>query len=315
MHVKKVGLLIVLVICLLGCQSQKKAEPIEISKNYKVAEKLDFEIIKSEVVKEIAPSNKNKTFNHLVPKSHDNIFVDLVMKMTNLSEKEITLKEAVSGHYKINKQTYDVMTAIETINYNQMSQTDTLKTNEGRYVHLYCELPEEQIKDEATVELKILNQDEFVYTFETTQKIENNNAKSLGDVITLKNSQMTLNHISQSNKVEPSNKGFFYSYYPTENENETFVILQIDLKNTTDSTIDPKDYLYCEYQIQNKKYESMIVLESENHKSLSKTGKIESLQTRTLYLAMAVKNEDLKQEGKIHLFVEGNNFEIDNYSE
>ncbi len=312
---KKIGILVISVICLLGCQNKKQSEKIEISQIYKTNEKIEFEVIKSEVVRQITPSNKNKIFNTIQPKNKNDVFVDIVMKMTNLSEKEMTLKEVVSGNYKINKQTYDVMTAVETINYNQISQTDTLKTNEGRYVHIYCELPEEQIKDEATIELKILNQDEFVYTFETTQKIENNNAKSLGDVITLKNSQMTLNHISQSNKIEPSNKGFFYSYYPTDNENETFVILQIDFKNTTDSAIDPKDYLYCEYQIQNKKYKSMIVLESENHKSLSKTGKIESLQTRTLYLAMAVKNEDLKQEGKIHLFVEGNNFEILNYSE
>lgn len=312
---KKIGILVISVICLLGCQNKKQSEKIEISQIYKTNEKIEFEVIKSEVVRQITPSNKNKIFNTIQPKNKNDVFVDIVMKMTNLSEKEMTLKEVVSGNYKINKQTYDVMTAVETINYNQISQTDTLKTNEGRHVHIYCELPEEQIKDEATIELKILNQDEFVYTFETTQKIENNNAKSLGDVITLKNSQMTLNHISQSNKIEPSNKGFFYSYYPTDNENETFVILQIDFKNTTDSAIDPKDYLYCEYQIQNKKYKSMIVLESENHKSLSKTGKIESLQTRTLYLAMAVKNEDLKQEGKIHLFVEGNNFEILNYSE
>lgn len=312
---KKIGILVISVICLLGCQNKKQSEKIEISQIYKTNEKIEFEVIKSEVVRQITPSNKNKIFNTIQPKNKNDVFVDIVMKMTNLSEKEMTLKEVVSGNYKINKQTYDVMTAVETINYNQISQTDTLKTNEGRYVHIYCELPEEQIKDEATIELKILNQDEFVYTFETTQKIENNNAKSLGDVITLKNSQMTLNHISQSNKIEPSNKGFFYSYYPTDNENETFVILQIDFKNTTDSAIDPKEYLYCEYQIQNKKYKSMIVLESENHKSLSKTGKIESLQTRTLYLAMAVKNEDLKQEGKIHLFVEGNNFEILNYSE
>ena len=120
-----------------------------------------------------------------------------------------------------------------------------IKTNETRYVHLYCEVPKEQVKEEASLQFKVLDEHEFQYTFTTEQHIVNNDSKSLGDILTLKQTQIALNNITQSNKIEPSNKGFFYSYIPTDHEDETFVILQIDIKNTTDSSLDPSDYIYC----------------------------------------------------------------------
>lgn len=84
----------------------------------------------------------------------------------------------------------------------------------------------------------------------------------------------------------------------------------MDIKNTSDISLDPNEYLYCEYLVDNQQIKSKIIIESENHKSLSQTDHIKSLETRTLYLAMPVKNNLLKQKGMIHLFVEGNTFEI-----
>lgn len=213
--------------------------------------------------------------------------------------EEIDKSFLIGGAMKSNK-----------INYNQMSTTDTIKTNETRYIHLYCEVPNDQIKEEATIIFKVLNQYDFQYTFLTEQHVMNNDTKSLGDILTLQQSQIALNNILKTDKVEPSNKGFFYSYIPTDHDDETFVILQVDIKNTSDISLDPNEYLYCEYLVDNQQIKSKIIIESENHKSLSQTDHIKSLETRTLYLAMPVKNNLLKQKGMIHLFVEGNTFEI-----
>lgn len=311
---RKIGYMILSLVCLWGCQFQKEAKEIHLSKAYKVNEDVEFEIIKTEVSQQIAPSNKNKTYNYIKTQNNDYLFIDMIVNTINLSEDEKKITDVYSGHYQINGKSYDIKSAVETTNYNQITTTDTLKTNEGRYVHLYCEVLKDEIKDDASIELKILNDEVYKYTFSTEQTVENNNTKSVGDILTLKQSQITINRLSQSTKIEPSDKGFFYSYYPTDHDDETFVILQIDLKNETNAAMNPEEYLYCEYQVEDQSIKSMIVIESENHQSISKTGHIEPSQSRTLYLAMAVKNELLKKEGMIHLFVEGHVFEIAYYN-
>lgn len=311
---RKIGCMILSLVCLWGCQFQKEAEEIHLSKAYKVNEDVEFEIIKTKVSQQIAPSNKNKSYKYIKTQNESYLFIDMIVNTMNLSQEEKKLTDVFSGHYQVNGQSYDIKTAVETTNYNQITTTDTLKTNEGRYVHLYCEVLKDEIKDDASVELKILNDQVYQYTFSTEQTVENNNTKSVGDILTLKQSQITIQHLSQSTKVEPSDKGFFYSYFPTDHDDETFVIVQIDLKNQTNAALNPEEYLYCEYQVDDQSIKSMIVIESENHQSISKTGHIEPSQSRTLYLAMAVKNELLKKEGMIHLFVEGRVFEMKYYN-
>lgn len=307
---KKIGILIALVCYLFGCQSQTEITDFEESKAYTYQDELEFELIKTEVTEQIAPSNKNKTYKYIEPSQDNYVFIDMVVKTINLSKKEKRLEDIFAGHFEVNRESYEMKQVVETINYNQMSTTDTIKTNETRYIHLYCEVPNDQIKEEATIIFKVLNQYDFQYTFLTEQHVMNNDTKSLGDILTLQQSQIALNNILKTDKVEPSNKGFFYSYIPTDHDDETFVILQVDIKNTSDISLDPNEYLYCEYLVDNQQIKSKIIIESENHKSLSQTDQIKSLETRTLYLAMSVKNNLLKQKGIIHLFVEGNTFEI-----
>ena len=55
---------------------------------------------------------------------------------------------------------------------------------------------------------------------------------------------------------------------------------------------------------------SQIILESEDHQSISESGSILAGQTRTLYLAMPILKTQADTEGTMTLFVEGNVFEI-----
>lgn len=48
--------------------------------------------------------------------------------------------------------------AIESIHYTQMSNTDTLKPQEERYIHLYCEVAKNNTKQQAQLALQDMNQ-------------------------------------------------------------------------------------------------------------------------------------------------------------
>ena len=308
---KKLGIMMLDAFCMFGCQPKEDVETLEIAKHYTVADQLEYEVVKSEVVKQIAPTNKNQTYQNIKPTQDQKSFIDVIMNVKNLTDKDWELSKLLSGEFIVNKLTYKLELAIESIHYNQMSQTDTLKAKEERYIHVYCEIDDEDIKNDATLHLKILDQNQYTFTFSTEQAVQLNEQKSLGDTLNLNESLLTIKTINQSDKVEPSEKGIFYSYIPTDSDDETFIILQIELKNTTEEQLDPREYVYCEYLVgDNAPIKSRVIIESDNHKSLSQSGQIAPEEKRTLYLAMPVNNSLLKEKGIIKLFVEGHTFEI-----
>ena len=306
---------------LFGCsspqstQAETATEPevnvLESSENYTFNQQLEFEIMRTSLTDEIAPTNKNKTYQYLQPIDKQHIYIDMVLKTKNLSEKEYELHNIYQGTMHFNQEEHDIELAIESSYFTQLSTTDTLKPQEERYVHLYCEVMKNESEKDVQMNLKVMNQKEYQYTFSLEEVHEDSQIKSIGDVINCTSSQIVLLDYQQSERIEPSQKGFFYSYHPTENDNQIFVVLSLEIKNQSSLDIDPSQYLYCEYQIDEDIIHSQIILESEDHESISKKGSILAGQTRTLYLAMPILKTQANEEGTLELFVEGNTYEID----
>lgn len=319
---KKIIVFVMAILLLCGCTSsettktnatttkQPTVETLDTAQTYTIDDQLEFEIIKTSLTKEIAPTNKNKTYQYLQPIDQQHIFIDMILKTKNLSDKEYELHNIYQGTMHFAQEEHDIELAIESSYFTQLSTTDTLKPQEERYVHLYCEVKNENEKD-VQMDLKVMNQKEYQYTFSLEEVHEDSQVKSIGDVINCTSSQIVLLDYQQSERIEPSQKGFFYSYHPTENDNQIFVVLSLEIQNQSSLDIDPSQYLYCEYQIDKDIIHSQIILESEDHESISKKGSILAGQKRTLYLAMPILKTQANKEGTLELFVEGNTYEID----
>lgn len=319
---KKIIVFVMAILLLCGCTSsettktnatttkQPTVETLDTAQTYTIDDQLEFEIIKTSLTKEIAPTNKNKTYQYLQPIDQQHIFIDMILKTKNLSDKEYELHNIYQGTMHFAQEEHDIELAIESSYFTQLSTTDTLKPQEERYVHLYCEVKNENEKD-VQMDLKVMNQKEYQYTFSLEEVHEDSQVKSIGDVINCTSSQIVLLDYQQSERIEPSQKGFFYSYHPTENDNQIFVVLSLEIQNQSSLDIDPSQYLYCEYQIDEDIIHSQIILESEDHESISKKGSILAGQKRTLYLAMPILKTQANKEGTLELFVEGNTYEID----
>lgn len=319
---KKIIVFVMAILLLCGCTSsettktnatttkQPTVETLDTAQTYTIDDQLEFEIIKTSLTKEIAPTNKNKTYQYLQPIDQQHIFIDMILKTKNLSDKEYELHNIYQGTMHFAQEEHDIELAIESSYFTQLSTTDTLKPQEERYVHLYCEVKNENEKD-VQMDLKVMNQKEYQYTFSLEEVHKDSQVKSIGDVINCTSSQIVLLDYQQSERIEPSQKGFFYSYHPTENDNQIFVVLSLEIQNQSSLDIDPSQYLYCEYQIDEDIIHSQIILESEDHESISKKGSILAGQKRTLYLAMPILKTQANKEGTLELFVEGNTYEID----
>lgn len=285
-------------------------ETLEKTKTYSVNNQFEFEIVKTSLTDEIAPTNKNKTYQYLKPIDEQHIFIDVIFKTKNLTSQEYDLDDIYQGTIQFDKEEHNVQLAIESLYYTQISTTDTLKSQEERYIHLYCEVARTENEQQAHLRLNVLHQNDYEYTFSLEEVIEDAQVKSIGDKIECPSALVTLLDFKQSERIEPSQKGFFYSYHPTGNDNQIFVVLSLEIENQTSLDIDPLEYLYCEYQLEEEKIPSQMIIESEDHKSISKTGSILAGQTRTIYLAMPILKTQADQSGTLTLFVEGQIFEI-----
>lgn len=323
MYMKKI-IVFLMAFILFGCSSpqstqtevtsQPEVNILETSESYTLDQQIEFEVISTSLADEIAPTNKNKSYQYLKPADDYHTFIDVVFKTKNLSDHEYELADLYSGDIAFHENKHDIQLAIENLNYTQISTTDTLKPQEERYIHLYCEVEKENDEENAILTLRVMNQKDYQYTFSLEQVQESSQAKSIGDIIVCSQSELTLLNYEQSERIEPSQKGIFYSYYPTDSEDEIFVVLSLTLKNTSSQDIDPSSYVYCEYEVNEETISSQILLESEDHKSISKKGSVLAGQTRTLYLAMPILKSQSEERGIITLFVEGHTFEIDNQS-
>ena len=320
---KKIIIFVMVILLLCGCTSSETAktnatttkqptiETLDTTQTYTIDDQLEFEIIKTSLTDEIAPTNKNKTYQYLQPIDKQHIFIDMILKTKNLSDQEYELHDIYQGTMHFDQEEHDIELAIESSYFTQLSTTDTLKPQEERYVHLYCEVTKNENEKDVQMNLKVMNQKEYQYTFSLEDVHEDSQVKSIGDVISCTNSQIVLLDCQQSERIEPSQKGLFYSYHPTENDNQIFVVLSLEIQNQSSLDIDPFEYLYCEYQIGEETIRSQIILESEDHESISETGSILVDQARTLYLAMPILKTQANEEGILKLFVEGNTYEID----
>lgn len=318
---KKV-MILMMAIFLWGCstpqtnQSHASSAPdsavetLEKTKTYLVNNQLEFEIVKTSLTDEIAPTNKNKTFQYLKPIDEQHIFIDVIVKTKNKTSQEYDLDDIYQGTIQFDKKEYDLQLAIESLYCTQISTTDTLKAQEERYLHLYCEVARTENEQQANLRLNVLQQIDYEYAFSLEEVVEDAQVKSIGDKIECPSALVTLLDFKQSKRIEPSQKGFFYSYHPTENEDQIFVVLSLEIKNQTSLDIDPLEYLYCEYQLNGENIPSQMIIESENHKSISKTGSILAKQTRIIYLAMPILKTQANQFGTLTLFVEGQTFKI-----
>lgn len=300
--------MMIMILMITGCH--KQADILSKEQSYSYNEQVEIEIMKTEVLTELNPSNQNAQ-NETITPENDNVIIDIVVKAKNISTKQIEFKSIFSGQLRIDGVSYKLASTMESANYLHFTTTDTIKIDEDRIVHLYSEVPETVINEEMTMNLTILDEQDVTYTFTVEKEnTEDSHKKSIGDVLLLNNCEITLGEIKRADQVEPSTKGLFYTFIPTDNENQTFIILMTEIKNKTSDNLDLQDYMNCEYLVDGQTFYSKVILETENHKSLRQSGSIEALQTRTVYFAIAVDNEYLNKNGYIKLFVEGETYQI-----
>ncbi|MCD7840598.1 MAG: hypothetical protein LUG46_08250 [Erysipelotrichaceae bacterium] len=306
---KRFGIILLICCLLMGCQGQSTSETMLGNETYSIENTLEYTIVNNEVVDAITPTNKNNDYDSIDVSQEDYSFVDVVMKVKNISDEDYELSDMFSGYFKVNKLSYDIHLAIESNNYNSLSTTDALKSGEERYIHIYCEMEESQLKNDTSLEFNVLNQISYIYTFSTYEETIVNEEKNIGDEINLSQSMITISDVYTDTQVTPSDKGLVYSYIPVDNEDEVFKILKLELRNDSEESIDPREYLYCTYAIDDDSIQSQIIIESENHKKVSQSGSIDTQTTRTLYLTMTL-TQDQVDSGHIELFVEGSVFRI-----
>ena len=127
------------------------------------------------------------------------------------------------------------------------------------------------MKKEIVLHFQVIKQIYYKYTFKIDEETKiDDNQQSIGDTLSLQQSQITLTKLGQSKKIEPSQKGFFYSYIPVDHQDETFIYLQLDIHNTSNQKIIPNYNISLVIPTTNKKKKHKDTIHKEKLKLVCK---------------------------------------------
>ena len=89
---------IICILCflLIICGCQNKIDNFDSSKSYTIDNQIKLEVIKQEAIQIIEPSNKNMITSGIQAKN-DNLFIDVLFKVTNISQEQFKLQQIFSG--------------------------------------------------------------------------------------------------------------------------------------------------------------------------------------------------------------------------
>lgn len=194
---------------------------------------LEYDVINIAATEQISPPNPASIKTVMEVENSDSRFLDVTVHMKNLYSAEKTSGELMKLSYEIGGQEYQTFQKKEVDNASMLKDGEfsSLEPLTSAVIHYIAEVPKFDSKE--TIEI-IAEIDGKTYT--STTSLEENNANkefiSIGETIEMEQyANLTLENMYYTDKVASPNPGTFSSYYEPENQSNTFLVLEMKVKN------------------------------------------------------------------------------------
>lgn len=297
---------LILLSVLSGCFSNETKE-VTAGEEFVVKDSLSYEVNRLETVKKLEPSITNGYYTYYEPKDNSNVFLDLVLNVKNESSTKIKLSEYISLTFNINNKEYEAALLAESDGGSELTPFEEIEPLKSTLIHLYTEIADAEITDEVLCKLTINND---TNEFKLNRKALAPSKKYLkyGEVIDQKDSaSVTIIESSIAKKLSPPNADGVYSYYEVKDKNDSYLVLEMKIRNTSGSNVEPEDLISCRETVDNKyEYTGFLVFTEDNGKDLTSYGSISPLKETTGYFLIQIPDEIINKaiEYKINIFGE-----------
>lgn len=250
---------------------------------------MNYEIVYSQVTNKIEPPILEGYYTYYKAKSTSNTLVDLVMKIENISDKDIALKD-LQGQFEIDGKDYTAIKIIEKSD-STLSTSEPIAPKDTKVVHMYAEV---DMKTDFTKEIKYTltaNEKDAELTFKTGDLEKAKDYQKEGYVLKNENAQIKLGKITLADKLNPSKPGSFYRYYKATS-GKTFVALKVTIKNVGKTDLSTSKLVGAKVYVDKTKYAGGLIIEDANKANLTTTQTIKPGATHTGYLTAEIPTAD-----------------------
>ena len=293
---KKFILIFLMFLMLVGCGSSPN--PIVINEEKVVQNEIKYNILYARVGNTIYPTIKKRNYTYFETSKGGRQFLEIIVEVENLTDEDINLAECFEGNMVVSKRRYNLGVVGEEGANTVVSLEAILPPMEKTIVHFYSEIPEENLYEEAELELSYKGEVIEHVTFHASEILEVIEEKQNGDSVVIDGVlEMMFYDPYMGNNVAPFIAESYHVFtYDNDNpENTIWGIQKLWVKNLGDEAIDLDDFVTLEAS-----YNDVIIyqsnaafLETVDRKNMDTLEVyIEPNEARYIYLVVSVPLND-----------------------
>lgn len=237
----------IVVVCLMAliisaCTAKgKEPEKIKLGKENNFKETISYQIETISKTQQIAPDVIGSTYNYYKPFKKENMFIDIVMYITNLKQEELKVKDDLYGAFIIDETEYVVANALVSDNGKTVSDSATIAPQSRAKVHLYAEVDPKLLDKEIEFKFQTRQEDNeqvasLVFKLDDISK--KYKTKNLNDTVVFEEySEILLKGSTTTKKLGPVKPTGLYTYYEVNDEANSFIVLDTVVKNNSQDAL------------------------------------------------------------------------------
>lgn len=269
---------------------EEATKDLDPKKEHKVDDLVSFQIQKMAMTKAIDAPIYTRTMYFSDGKS----VLDIVVKVTNISKKEIKLEDLIDGQIKSGATDEKLKTKIESPDRTELLDAYSIQPEESAILHLHVSV---YSTDEVPLTLKIGSK-EFTFACKVNEMLPEKTFVNYGETITTSEGiSMDILETAVTKKVDPSIMDGMYQYYKVQNSNETFIALKLKVTNNGANEKELSKLIGGRLFVNeegNYLYEGSVIKESSDGKNLEATGAIMPGEEVLVYCLIPIADEKIE---------------------
>lgn len=299
---KKVKILcvVLLLLMLFGCSGSMKQ--IKTREKNSMNGYMNYEILYSQLTHKIEPAITEGYYTYYKPKNTSDIFVDLVMKVENTSDKELAVKD-LKGVFHIADEDYTAEKVIEKDD-TTLSKSATIPSQETRIVHMYTEV---SMKTNLTEDIQFIftaHEEKAQLTYKINDFKEAKNYQKKGYTFKDDRAEIQLDKVTFTDQVKPAKPSTYYHYYQADN-GKTLVALKVSIKNIGKEDLSTSRLIGAKIFVDGTEYSAGLVIEDNQQANLDTSVIIKTGKTHTGYFIGEIKEADKAKEIEVCIYYAG----------
>lgn len=320
-----VSIMIIIMLVMTGCSNNKQdssnadssnksslnrgeAKNIEQGNTYSTSNKIEFSLFKIKTADKLQSSTGNGSY---FSAENGNNYVDIVISLTNNSDKELSIKDNIKAYFENNNGTkYEkYLVAVESRDdfLDQFGSVKPLATNK---VHIGYQVPNEVSKGKAYFEI---NGENFVVNYDSSVDVSSKKTINMNEEIAADNTaKFKILSTKYTADVLPPNVSGFYTHYPVDDpSNNVFFVVYCDLTNDSSSAIRSDDMISIKAIFDGKyEYTANMALEKKDGSGFdySNITNINPLETRKAVFMFEVPKKVQDMDYELSIYFYGNEY-------